>query len=92
MKYRIPDKLGGSFNRLVNQINSGIAYINAQLASSGKAQQMPGQMVVWSLRQPSNADLARLQAAVGPAVFNSVTFVHGVTGLAKWIEFFFKIK
>lgn len=76
VKYRIPSKIGEAFNRLVDQINMGVWY--------GE-----GQMVVWTYRLPSIADLKRLQDALGPDVFSQVQFVDGITGLGKWIQLYF---
>ena len=75
-KYSIPRAAGDALNRLAGQINA--------MVTCGQ-----GQAVVWTLREPSAAELLRVQHEVGPDVFRQVQFVHGVEGLYNWIVIFF---
>jgi len=79
VKYRIPTTYtGDAFNRLVEQINAMVSY--------GQ-----GRSVIWTLREPTVAQLTRIQQAVGPVIFNQVQFVHSIDGLYNWIQLFFNI-
>ena len=77
VKYNIPDKLGGAFTRLSNQI---INMVNST-----------GQAVVWSLNKPSAADVERVRNAVGPINSRRVDFVHGIFGLYQYLKTFFQL-
>ena len=76
VKYRIPERVGPALNRLVNQINSMVTL------GDGKA-------VVWSLRQPTVAQLGNVRDAVGLTVFDQVQFVDGIWGLHQFIKLYF---
>ncbi|MEO5959064.1 MAG: RHS repeat-associated core domain-containing protein, partial [Opitutaceae bacterium] len=77
-KYKIPLGVGDSMNRLVGQLNAGI--------SSGQ-----GQVVLWTFKEPTVAEVERLYAQMG-AQAAQVQLIHGMEGLYKWVQFFFKIE
>jgi RHS repeat-associated protein len=80
MKYSIPAKQGASFDRLLGQINAMVTRVP-----------VGQQPVVWTLKEPSNADLNRIYQAVGPAAFNQTQFLHGVEGLYYWMKLYFGV-
>ena len=75
VKYRIPVRAGNPLNRLVGQMT--------EMVNSGQ------QAAVWTVREPTVAQLTRLQLEAGPEVFNQVQFIHSIEGLYQWICLFF---
>jgi RHS repeat-associated protein len=73
VKYSLPTRAGGPLSRLAAQMT--------EMVANGGGRQA----VVWTLRQPAAGALATVEEAVGSAVFNQVTFVHGVEGLAEFL-------
>jgi hypothetical protein len=61
--------------RLVNQATSAIA--------TGR-----GQVVVWTLREPTGAQVTLLTQELGPTA-GQVQIVHGVHGLVSWLQLYF---
>lgn len=47
-----------------------------------------GQVVVWSLREPTIQQLRRVTLAIG-SIASEVQFVHGIDGLWNWAKFYF---
>jgi hypothetical protein len=78
VKYKIPAKLGDSFIRLVAQMQAMVSRIP-----------MGEKAVVWTLKQPTAAEMRRLEQVVGPEVFNQVEFIYGVENLYIWIQTYF---
>lgn len=75
-KYKIPSQGSQAFTRLVAQMQSA-------MATPGT-----GQVVLWTLRAPSNAELAALLTRL-PANGSAIQFVAGLNGLASWARFYF---
>jgi RHS repeat-associated protein len=73
-KYSLNLSTTASLNRLVTQVNQG-------LASGNKT-------VIFSLVQPTIAQVQRVQNALG-ANANNVQFVDGAEGLYRWTKLFF---
>jgi RHS repeat-associated protein len=74
-KYSLPIAEGESLTRLVGQVN--------QAVSSGA-----GQVVLWSLKDPTMAQLRLTFQALG-ATAQRVQFVSGVEGLFRWMQLYF---
>jgi hypothetical protein len=75
-KYKIPRVASPAFTRLVAQLQSAMA------------SQHTGQVVLWTLRSPTNAELAALLTRL-PANGSAIQFVAGLHGLASWSRFYF---
>jgi RHS repeat-associated protein len=75
-KYKLPSAGSQAFVRLVGQLESGMATPQA------------GQIVLWTLKAPTEAELAALLVAV-PEAGSTVQFVNGLIGLANWSRLFF---
>jgi RHS repeat-associated protein len=75
VKYSLPARLGPSMDRLVGQVN---AAVNSN----------QGQVVVWTLKEPTLAQVRLVLAQTNNA---QVQFVHGVEGLYNWIYLYFGI-
>ena len=78
VKYSFPRTLGtAQFNRLISQLEAAVSAPNT------------GQVVFWTLKDPrSQAEVARVYEALGANAAN-VQFVHGVTGMFRWLEMYF---
>ena len=76
VKFSLPSRAGAAVARIAGQIQAGLATGN--------------QMVVWSLRAPSTAQLRRVADAVGLDAASRVQFVHGVEGLYRWAQFYIR--
>lgn len=74
VKYSLP-RAGEALSRLVGQVQSAL--------SSGQ-----GQVVVWSLREPTLRQLQIVYQAIGQQA-GRVQFVHGVEGLFRWMQLYF---
>jgi RHS repeat-associated protein len=75
-KYKIPPGGSQAFTRLVAQMQSAMATEEA------------GQVVLWTLKAPTDAELAALLATL-PEQGASIQFVNGLVGLGNWARFFF---
>ena len=75
-KYKIPPYGSQAFARLIAQLRSA-------MATEGT-----GQVVLWTLKAPTEAELAALLAELGGEA-NAVQVVDGLVGLANWARFFF---
>jgi RHS repeat-associated protein len=75
VKYSLPAKLGPSMDRLV-----------AQVTAATNSNQ--GQVVVWTLKEPTMAQVRLVLAQTNNA---QVQFVHGVEGLYNWIHLYFGV-
>ncbi len=74
VRFSLPSRTGRALTRIVGQIQAGLA--------TGQ------QMVIWSLRAPSTAQLKSVADAVGLDAASRVQFVHGFEGLYRWAQFF----
>jgi RHS repeat-associated protein len=77
VKYSIPRQLGPSMDRLVAQIN---AMVNSP---------SQGQAVVFTLKEPTAGQLARVASQLPPGVYDQVIFLDGALELADWIQKYF---
>ncbi len=75
-KYGIPRFGSQAFTRLVAQLRSAMAT------------QDTGQVVLWTLRAPTQAELSGLLSTLGTEA-SAIQFVSGLQGLANWARFFF---
>ena len=75
-KYKIPRYASQAFARLVAQLRSA-------MATPGT-----GQVVLWTLKAPTDAELAALLAEVGVDA-NAVQVINGLVGLGNWARFYF---
>lgn len=81
VKYQLPTKAGTALTRLTNQMKT---YSTAEEAVRNGAQ-----VVLFTYKAPSNAQMNLLLSRLGAEHFNSVQLVHGLTGLGQWVKFFF---
>jgi len=75
VKYSLPSRLGPSMDRLVGQVNAATA-------------SNQGQVVVWTLKEPTQAQVRLVTTQIGNS---QVQFVHGVEGLYNWIRLYFGV-
>jgi len=76
VKYSIPRSPGPALDRLVGQINDMVKY--------GQ-----GPSIVWSLKEPTVAELVAIEQRVGPVVFRQIKFLHGAEDLYQWLISYF---
>ncbi|HEX9800126.1 MAG TPA: RHS repeat-associated core domain-containing protein [Thermoanaerobaculia bacterium] len=82
-KYALPRRWGPSLDRLVRQVNESLAAI-AELPAA-----LEGEAVVWTYAEPTLRQLRLVHAALG-ANAARVQFVHGLSGLYKWVQLYFR--
>ena len=80
VKYKVPSKAGAALTRLVGQMKTALTAEEAARAGA--------QVVLFTYRAPSAAQMRLLLEALGPSA-NSIQHIHGFTGLIQWARMFF---
>lgn len=80
VKYGLPRAVGPALTRLVGQMQTAL--------TAQAARQAGAQVVLFTYRAPSAAQMALLMQQLGPQA-SMIQHVHGLWGLVQWARFFF---
>lgn len=80
VKYKIPSRSGAALTRLVGQMQTAL--------TAERAIRSGAQVVLFTYRAPSPAQMRLLLQALGPSA-SSIQHIHGFTGLIQWARMFF---
>ena len=80
VKYKVPTKAGAALTRLVGQMETAL--------TAEEATRTGAQVVLFTYRTPSAAQMRLLLEALGPSA-SSIQHIHGLTGLIQRARMFF---